>query len=258
MTRAKYGLAPHPVPSLPSKSHPSFKRTSLSLAFGFLGILLLAGCGGREAAQQASAREVRVDRLGNQSFRITSSLGTSILTNPYAAGTGGRTLPSPLKPDIVLISHERPDANNVDATDNQPTVFRGSMGIGVNNATGIAIRGVATHREQGQETVDGMNIVYTWAMDGIRFCFLGSLMMPLTPEQQAQLGSVDVLFVPVGGTLSPAAREAVLAQIRPRVVIPMGAGAGWTYGSVRTVEGSSVLFSRPALPLQTTTLLFGS
>ncbi|MFZ4775655.1 MAG: MBL fold metallo-hydrolase [Terrimicrobiaceae bacterium] len=234
------------------------KSSSLSFGLAVLGSILLAGCGGRETVQPTTARQVRVDRLGNQSFRITSSLGTSILTDPYAAGTGGRTLPSPLKPDIVLISHERPDANNVDATDNQPTVFRGSMGVGVNNATGIAIRGLGTYRSQGQETADGMNIVYTWAMDGIRFCFLGSLMTALTPEQVSQLGAVDVLFVPVGGTLSPAARETVLTQIRPRVIIPMGAGPGWTYGSVQNVEGSSVLFSRQSLPLQTTTLLFGS
>jgi len=235
------------------------KWGALSLGIALLGMILLAGCGGRAATQEsAAAREVRVDWLGNQAFKITSSIGTSILTNPYAAGTGGRTLPSPLKPDIILVTHERGDANNIDATDNQPTVFRGSMGIGVNNANGIGIRGIATYKNPEQESPDGMNIVYSWAMDGMRFCFLGSLAGSLTPAQVSQLGTVDVLFVPVAGTLSPSARETVLSQIRPRLVIPMGHGAGWTYGSVRSVEGRSVLLSRPALPLQTTTLLFGS
>lgn len=222
------------------------------------GTLLLAGCGGRGMAQPGAVRQARIDWLGNQCFRITSSLGTSLLTNPYSPGTGGRTLPSPLKPDIILISHERSDANNVDATDGQPTVFRGSMGIGVNNATGIGIRGVATFKDPDSESIDGMNILYAWSMDGMKFCFLGSLANPLTPSQLAQLGTVDVLFVPVGGPLSASARESVLLQIRPRVVVPMGRGAGWTYGSVQSVEGSSVLLSRPSLPLQTTTLLFGS
>ena len=231
---------------------------SLSRLFALLATLLLVGCGGGGVSQQNPAREVRVDWLGNQAFRITSSIGTSILTNPYAAGTGGRTLPSPLKPDIILVSRESSDANNIDATDNQPTVFRGSMGIGVLNATGIAIRGFPTFRNPDQESVEGMNIVYSWAMDGIKFCFLGFLNAPLTPSQVAQLGVVDVLFVPVGGSLSPSARETVLTQIRPRLVIPMGHAAGWTYGSVRSVEGSSVLLSRPVIPLQTTTLLFGS
>lgn len=227
------------------------------LAFAAAGVFLFAGCGGREV-QQAAPREVRVDWLGNQAFRITSSIGTSILTNPYVAGTGGRTLPRELRPDIILISHERPDANNIDAADNQPTVFRGSMAMGINNANGMAIRGVATFRDPDRESAEGMNIVYSWAMDGMRFCFLGSLAGPLTPAQVSQLGTVDVLFVPVAGSLSPSAREAVLSQIRPRLVIPMGHGAGWTHGSVRSVEGRSVLLSRPSLPLQTTTLLFGS
>ena len=233
------------------------KSKALFLAFVVIGAVLLAGCGGGEV-QQGTPREVRVDWLGNQAFRVTSSIGTSILTNPYAAGTGGHTLPSPLKPDIILVSHEKADANNIDATDNQPTVFRGSMGIGVMNANGIAIRGVATYKDPEKESPDGMNIVYSWAMDGMRFCFLGSLSSPLTPAQLSQLGTVDILFVPVGGPLTPSARETVLSQIRPRLVIPMGHGAGWTYGSVRSVEGHSVLLSRPALPLQTTTLLFGS
>jgi L-ascorbate metabolism protein UlaG (beta-lactamase superfamily) len=226
-------------------------------ACALIGIIFIAGCGGREV-RPSTAREVRVDWLGNQAFRISSSIGTSILTNPYAAGTGGHTLPSPLKPDIILISHERPDANNIDAAENQPTVFRGSMGVGVMNANGIGIRGVATFKDPGNETPEGMNIVYSWAMDGMRFCFLGSLTGPLSAAQLSQLGTVDVLFVPVGGPLPPSARETVLAQIRPRVVIPMGHRAGWTYGSVQSVEGRSVLLSRPALPLQTTTLLFGS
>lgn len=199
-----------------------------------------------------------MDWLGNQAFRITSSIGTSLLTNPFVAGTGGRTLPSRLRPDIVLISHERPDANNIDALDNQPTVFRGSMAMGPNNANGLGIRGVATFRNPDRETVEDMNIVFSWSMDGMRFCFLGSLTHPMTPAQVSELGTVDVLFVPLAGSLSPSAREAVLAQIRPRLVIPMGRGAGWTHGSVRSVEGRSVLLSKPTLPLQTTTLLFGS
>ncbi len=228
--------------------------------FSFLSALalLLSGCGGREQVTSAAdQRQVRIDWLGNQAFRISSSIGTSILTNPFAAGTGGRTLPSPLKPDIVLISHESPGSNNIDATDNQPTVFRGSPAMGINNASGLSIRGIATFRDAESESIAGMNIVYVWTMDGIRFCFLGSLANPLTPYQLSQVGVVDVVFVPVGGSLSPSARDTVLAQIRPRLVIPMGRGAGWTTGMVRTVSGNSVLLSRGTIPLQLTTLLFG-
>jgi len=231
----------------------------LCLASAVLGVLLLPACGSREAASATPQREVRIEWLGNQAFRITSSIGTSILTDPFAAGTGGRSLPSPLKPDIVLVSHERPDANNINALDNQPVIFRGSVGTGMNNATGIRICGTPTFRRPDVESVDGMNIVYSWQMDGIRFCFLGALENPLTSAQVAQLGTVDVLFVPVGGSLTAAGREQVVSQIRPRLVIPMGRGAGgWSAGQVLQAGGRSTSFSRAALPLQTTTLVFSS
>ncbi len=219
--------------------------------------VFLAGCGGNEVAPSSTdQRETRVEWLGNQCFRITSSIGTSILTDPFSSGAGGRTLPSPLKPDIILISHESSDANNSDAADNQPTVFRGSIGIGANNATGIRIHGIPTFRDPDKETPDGMNIVFVWQMDGMRFCFLGALLNQLSSAQVSQIGPVDVLFVPVGGSLSPSSRQTVLEQLRPRLVIPMGRGAGgWTYGSVLHPAGDSARFSRSTLPLQTTTLL---
>lgn len=220
----------------------------------------LVACGGRQATTSSTApRQVRVDWLGNQSFRISSSIGTSILTDPYVAGTNGRSLPGSLNPDIILVSHERPDANNIDGVDNQPAVFRGSVAMGMNNSSGIRIRGVPTFTDPEKEVVEGMNIVFAWTMDSVRFCFLGSLVRSLTPDQVSQIGSVDVLFVPVGGSLSPDERETVLAQLRPRLVIPMGRGAGsWTTGRIHSVPGRSVVLSREILPLQTTTVLFGS
>ena len=50
------------------------------------------------------------------------------------------------------------------------------------------------------------------------------------------------------------ARDAVVAQLRPKVVIPMGASRGWVHGEVRTVQSSTVTFSRQMLPAQPVTL----
>ncbi|MFZ4683815.1 MAG: MBL fold metallo-hydrolase, partial [Terrimicrobiaceae bacterium] len=94
-----------------------------------MSCLALAGCGGggQVSPNGARPRQVRVDWLGHESFLFTSSLGTKILTNPYEAGATGRSFPSGLRPHIVLVSSEEPEANNVDALDNSPTIFRGAV-----------------------------------------------------------------------------------------------------------------------------------
>lgn len=225
------------------------------LLFGLVLVLALAGCGGGSLTPASSPRYTRIDWLGNQCYRITSPIGTSILTNPYAARTGGRALPSPLKTDIVLITTERPDSNNINAIDNQPAILRGGVGIGLSTITGIPIRGIPTYRNPEILSVDGMNLTYTWSMDGMRFCFLGHQPRPFDAEQVAQIGPVDILFLPMD-SLGSESRTTVLAQLRPKVVIPMGSTVGWAYGDVRGVQGSTVSFSRQMLPAQPVTFVF--
>lgn len=215
---------------------------------------LLSGCGSPDPVQPPAPqrpREVRVDYLGQQSFRITSSFGQKIITNPFQGG-----FPSNQRPDVVLISTERSDCNNVDAFDNSPTVFRGAVGIGSNNAAGTRIRGIPTYKNPETESSESMNLVFVWTYDGLRFCFLGHVQNQLTSSQVLQIGAVDVLFLP-----STRDSGTIVSQLRPRVVIPMGSGASSLAGSfpkVYRLPGSSVLFTRETMPADQTALVFGS
>lgn len=216
-------------------------RLILPILLGFL----VVGCSGPEPAPTGTPiREVRVDWLGQQSFRITSALGTKIITNPYSGG-----FPNNQRPDVVLITTERSDCNNVDAFDNTPTVFRGAVAIGTNNSAGLRFRGVPTYKDPGQESMDSMNLVYVWTLDGIKFCFLGHLRHELTSSQILQIGPVDVLFAPSGS-----AGAAAVAQLRPRVVVPMGRDT--FVSKVYRLPESSVLLTRETLPAETTALIF--
>ena len=224
------------------------------IAFLVLTALALAGCGTTETpAQPSIRRETQIEWLGNQCYRITSSIGTTILTNPYASKTAGRTLPSPLKSDIVLITSERSDFNNVNALDNEPSILRGGVGIGVNNVTGIRILGVPAYKNPDMPASDGMNMIFTWTMDGMRFCYAGVLLRPLDAYQLSQIGTVDVLFFSPDA-LPTEARTQVISQLRPRLVIPTGSQA-WTSGELRKSNGPKFRFTREMLPLQTTTLV---
>jgi L-ascorbate metabolism protein UlaG (beta-lactamase superfamily) len=210
-----------------------------------VAVTLIAGCAAPEPPPANSPlREVRVDWLGQQSYRITSALGTSIITNPYIGA-----YPANQRPDIVLITTERSDCNNIDAFDNTPTVFRGAVGIGTNNAAGLRIRGIPTYKNPEQETPASMNLVFVWTLDGIRFCFLGHLANELTSSQVIQIGAVDVLFAP-----SDAAGAAAVRQLQPRVIIPLGRET--FVPRVYRLPGSSVLLTRETLPAEQTALVF--
>ncbi len=230
----------------------------------------LAGCAVGDnptvtAGRQAVPKQVRVDWLGHECFLFTSSLGKTVLTNPYAPGTTSRSLPAGLKADVVLVSNEHPEANNTDAVENSPEVFGGAMGVGSNNSAGIHVRGVPIYKNPEKPDTAGMNLVFTWRSDSMRFCFLGNIPRGLTPAEAADIGAVDVLFVPVGvpAGLTDDARRAIVQQLRPRVIIPMGRGTEFTpfgssLGKTYHIQGPSVLLAPEALPEEPTTLIFGS
>ncbi len=227
-----------------------------------LASLFLIGCAGPAPVDTPlRPKTSRLDWLGHQSFMLTTSLGTKILTNPFAPGVSSRSVPKNLTPSVVLITHEKREANNTDVFENAPVVFRGAVGMGSNNAAGTRIRGTPTFPNPSAPEVVGMNLVFSWTSDGIRFCFLGDVPSPLPPAEAMQIGSVDVLFLPVDGRLGPAGRNAIIAQLRPKVIIPMGSSpaiASWAAGfsKVHRLEGHSVLLNKLALPGETTALVF--
>jgi L-ascorbate metabolism protein UlaG (beta-lactamase superfamily) len=204
-----------------------------------------------------------MDWLGHESFLITSSIGRKVLTNPYGPGTTDRSFPRGLRPDVLLVSTERSDANYVDAFDNSPTTFRGAMGIGTNNAAGLRIRGVPTYKNPAREDEGGMNLVFAWSLEGMRFCFLGNIENPLTPWQIQQIGPVDVLFVPVGlpSGLTDVSRRTIAAQLSPRLIVPMGRPEAFPafasqFPKVFRPRKPSILISKEILPVEPMVLLF--
>jgi L-ascorbate metabolism protein UlaG (beta-lactamase superfamily) len=74
--------------------------------------------------------------------------------------------------------------------------------------------------------------------EGLRVVHLGDLGHPLSDAQIRAIGAVDVLLIPVGGhfTIGPAEADRVIAQLKPRVVIPMHfktkVNESWPIGTV--------------------------
>ena len=65
--------------------------------------------------------------------------------------------------------------------------------------------------------------MFCFELDGIGVCHLGDLGHLLDDGQLKEMGSVDILLIPVGGFFTIDARTAdkVCDQLQPRVIMPM-------------------------------------
>ncbi|MGH8046060.1 MAG: MBL fold metallo-hydrolase, partial [Chthoniobacterales bacterium] len=106
----------------------------------FLAALALTftGCGlwpfshqAPPAADSQQQRLVYINWYGYQCFRIRSTLGLAILTNPFSPGSTEFSQPKNLSPEIIISTTETPDANYVDMPDNTPNILRSSVGVGM-------------------------------------------------------------------------------------------------------------------------------
>lgn len=161
---------------------------------------------------------MKIKWLGHSCFLITSKAGTKILTDPFDDSVGYE-VPSE-EADIVTTSHEHYDHNYIKAVKGE---FKHIKNSGTFNVMDIKITGIDTYHDDVQGVKRGNNIVYTFDVDGLRICHLGDLGHILSRRQLNELGSIDVLLIPVGGTYTIDYKQAadLVKLINPRVVIPM-------------------------------------
>lgn len=116
--------------------------------------------------------------------------------------------------DIVLVTNERIIK----------TSSSGRMAItypGEYEVSNIAIYGIAARAHMDE---DGKNaVMYRIVVDDVRVAVLGHIAEDLNEEQLEQIGTVDVLVVPVGGngyTLDAIEVAKLVKKIEPHIVVP--------------------------------------
>lgn len=155
---------------------------------------------------------------GQACFRIKTKSAV-VVTDPYdAAYTGLKKLK--LSADIVTVSHDHQDHNATSVVEGDPVVM---WGPGEFEVKQVRINGMASFHDAKQGNDRGRNTIFTFIADNMRVCHLGDLGHSLTIEQIEAIGEVDVLLIPVGGvyTIGPADAVEVIAQLEPKIVIPM-------------------------------------
>jgi L-ascorbate metabolism protein UlaG (beta-lactamase superfamily) len=158
---------------------------------------------------------------GHSSFTLTASDNTVLVTDPYdPSGYGGVLKYDQVrdKADGVLVSHNHADHNYVKGLTGSPKVIKGDGQV-----KDIQIKGISTHHDESGGSERGNNVIFSFAVDGIRICFVGDLGHQLSPKQVDAIGTVDLLLLPVGGTYTVDAGGAakVAKALSPKLIIPM-------------------------------------
>ena len=210
---------------------------------------------------------MKVKWLAHACFLITSRSGVRVITDPYAVGGGINYSPIRETADVVLVSHDHGDHNNISAVQGKPEVVRGS---GTRTVRRIPFKGVATSHDTSQGSERGPNTAFCFTLDNLSLCHLGDLGHILSPVQVTEIGAVDILFIPVGGffTIDAVVATQVCDQLKPRITIPMHfktpkcvypiAGVeDFLKGKkgVKKVAGSEMEFGRQDLPTDTEIVL---
>ena len=163
---------------------------------------------------------VNVHWYGHGFIYLTSSVGIRAAIDPFGPGTVHYKFPEHLSADFVLVTHEAEDHCAAELVFGNPQIFRSVMAVGLNRANGIPFYGVALQKDPSGQ--GGANTAFTLTFDGIKFCYLGQVSMPLLAEEKQQFGHADVVFLPVGlQTLSVSDLNQIVKDLGATMIIPI-------------------------------------
>jgi L-ascorbate metabolism protein UlaG (beta-lactamase superfamily) len=152
-----------------------------------------------------------------------------VVADPYqtVVGPTGRGITG----DIVTFSH--PDDTPLkkargrvsrDGSTLLPTSLEQSFvldGPGEYEVRDVLLTGVRTYRDDQRGVERGRQVAFVVELDGVHTIHLGEIGHLLTEEKLAEAGAVDVACVPIGGALTPTRAAELVAQLDPRIVVPM-------------------------------------
>ncbi len=157
---------------------------------------------------------------GHSCFEIISEDGIVIVTDPYDESYG-YSMPE-VTADIVTVSHEHRDHNNVAAIKGEPEVVKGA---GEHICKGMRFYGVKTYHDTSSGAERGENTAFLFDVDELRLCHLGDLGHVLEASRLRSIKErdIDILFIPIGGvyTIDANGANEVLGQLEPKIAIPM-------------------------------------
>lgn len=160
---------------------------------------------------------MQIQWLGQSAFKIQGK-DVTVAIDPH--DKTGLKMPK-FQADLLLITHDHDDHNNVKAIRGNPFIIDGAGEYEVKN---VFVYGLRSFHDKKEGAERGKCTAYVIEMEGIKIGHLADFgQEKLTERQLEYLEGVDILMIPVGGTYTINGPEAVkiISQIQPRIVIPM-------------------------------------
>ncbi len=164
---------------------------------------------------------MRVKWHGHACFEIVSAKGKVIVIDPHDGVSIGLKRPHVVA-DIILVTHNHFDHNAVDVVKKPESIVLKSF-IGSKTIDDVSIKGIKAYHDRSKGRLRGTVSIYVINVNGLKLAHLGDLGHILTDELVNEIGQVDILFNPVGGTYTTEPDEAWknVELLKPRVVVPM-------------------------------------
>jgi L-ascorbate metabolism protein UlaG (beta-lactamase superfamily) len=85
----------------------------------------------------------------------------------------------------------------------------------------VLVTGVRTYRDDARGAEQGKGVSFVIEVDGVHTIHLGEIGHLLSEEKLGDIGPVDIACLPLGGVLAPTNAAALVAQLDPKIVVPM-------------------------------------
>ncbi len=169
--------------------------------------------------------DATIQYFGHNFFLITTSKGTRIVTDPLGPGW----YPTPnIVGDIVTVGKEQFNHNAVQIVQGNPVILRGLKDFGAGwNTISMSFKDTYIYNvpiHQNAEFIEGIQgSAFVFDLGNLCIAHLGDLSQKLNEQQIKAFGKIDVALTPIGGrrTMDPNLAREVLAQLKPKIAIPM-------------------------------------
>lgn len=180
---------------------------------------------GFRALAYAANVDATIQYFGHNFFLITTSKGTRIVADPLGPGW----YPNPnVVGDVVTVGKEQFNHNAVQIVLGNPVILRGLKNYGAGwNTISVSVKDTYIYNvpiHQNSEFIQGIHgSAFVFDLGTLCIAHLGDLSQKLNEQQIKAFGKVDIALTPIGGrrTMGPDLAREVLAQLKPKIAIPM-------------------------------------